>query len=566
MKAVARRPPRLVLVLFGLFFGGIPLVFMLPIAAAPVVTFFQSGAWESVPCVITHSAVAEQKNDTAFVAEVGYEYAFQGKTFTSQRVGIITGRTTGSHAAMKAVADRFPAGTRTSCLVNPAAPAEAMLERDFPWGAVGGCAFLLPFIGAGAGLVLWGAGAFSKKKETTPDGGVVGTNDNPFVRREPVPLARRKNAGRLIPFLFGVVFTGLGGAALFFGVQSYWKTWHSADWVETPCVIQRSEVKSRRSDDSTTYSVYVRFAYEWQGARHIGERYDFSTGSDSGSKSKYAAVKANPRGKKTVCYVNPRVPSEAVLVRSAGGLAWLPVLIGGVFSLFGVLALTLGFFAPGRKQVDPVAARTPAPLPMKTTPRRAFLFLLVFSIIWNGFVFFFLTQFLREQAVELFETVFFSVFVLVGIGVVGATLWTGLSVFGAKLAVVMRPVVYPGEAVPLTWRLEGNSGAVTALKLCLKCVEQFSVDDGKHRKSRENTLEEITLLDLRGPLTTATGELRLAVPLDVRVSSDPDEGAGLFQIEDGTVKISWHIRGEVRRKWRPKQVWQYRVILREREG
>jgi hypothetical protein len=337
----------------------------LPNSIKLVETYFQTARWEITPCVVIQSELLENKDAdlsseeeaNRFSVGFAYEYSVGDKKFTAQRIGTERPKISGKFAEIYRWKDRHPVGEVTTCIVNPDEPQDAFLERKFPWKAVGGCtAFFLTLV-LGIIGVFWSTGLFSriKRRRPIPPASVSGnpftTNTNP---QQPVPTARvSRKENQWILLVGGSFFCAFGIGVFCNAITTLSDVVESENWVETPCLILRSEVQSKisrgsRRGRSTTYAVYACYSYEWKGEKLISERYDFSPGSSSSQKTKYAAVKRYPKGKKTVCYVNPVAPLEAVLVRNSGGMGWIEFLSGSIFAITGIF-IFIAYFSSGRR-------------------------------------------------------------------------------------------------------------------------------------------------------------------------------------------------------------------------
>jgi len=96
-----------------------------------------------------------------------------------------------------------------------------------------------------------------------------------------------------------------------------------------PCTVLSSEVKAHHDPDviNDTYSVSILYGYEFNGHQFQADNYNvegFQNASSIGHDGKQAVVDRFPPGTRTVCYVNPAAPAEAVLNR---GLPFI-VLVG----------------------------------------------------------------------------------------------------------------------------------------------------------------------------------------------------------------------------------------------
>jgi hypothetical protein len=86
--------------------------------------------------------------------------------------------------------------------------------------------------------------------------------------------------GRVVGFLFGIPFFAAG--LLFFWIgalKPILKVVSSGEWPQVACVISESEVERHSGSDGTTYSVEIRFRYEYDGVSYEGGSYNFRKSS-----------------------------------------------------------------------------------------------------------------------------------------------------------------------------------------------------------------------------------------------------------------------------------------------
>ena len=76
------------------------------------------------------------------------------------------------------------------------------------------------------------------------------------------------------------------------------------DWPSVPCRILSSEVKRHSGDDGSTYSILIKYEYQYKGKQYTSDRYSFFTGSSSGREGKAKIVAQHPHEKK---YKSPAV-------------------------------------------------------------------------------------------------------------------------------------------------------------------------------------------------------------------------------------------------------------------
>ncbi|MES2995446.1 MAG: DUF3592 domain-containing protein [Verrucomicrobiota bacterium] len=113
-------------------------------------------SWPRIPCMITGSRIVERKHDAysreEFRHEISYSYTWQGVEHTGKNI-TLRGSPWSSHKA-KSVRSyaAWPAGARTTCLVDSKAPARAVLQPD---SLAPGYSIWFPalFVIGGAGII-----------------------------------------------------------------------------------------------------------------------------------------------------------------------------------------------------------------------------------------------------------------------------------------------------------------------------------------------------------------------------------------------------------------------------
>ncbi|HEY7863544.1 MAG TPA: DUF3592 domain-containing protein, partial [Thermoanaerobaculia bacterium] len=101
--------------------------------------FFRAGvkvyaarSWPQVSARVISSEVGSHRSDdsTTYSIDILYEYEVRGRTFRSKRYEFLGGSSSGYEGKAEVVA-RYPAGSETTCYVNPEDPTEAVLHRGF---------------------------------------------------------------------------------------------------------------------------------------------------------------------------------------------------------------------------------------------------------------------------------------------------------------------------------------------------------------------------------------------------------------------------------------------------
>jgi len=277
-----------------------------------------------INCVIESSRVEENPGaateNERFRVVFSYLYTVEGRERKGEvyREGYVG---SSDLASAQRLEESYPEGARTDCYVDPLHPENVALERKSLWG---GLVILLPLLIAGIGAVIlvlpW--------RSISP--AVDGLRE----------IEVGRPTGELLRALFFGLFLLVGlGLSVLFG-EPVLRTITARSWPEVPCTILYSAVRSHPDADGTpTYSVEAVYEYEIDGRPYKSSRYRFLGGSTSGHEDKDAAVAALPAGRRTVCFVNPKDPHNAVLDRSFGGwvfllllpLAFLAVGLGGLY-------------------------------------------------------------------------------------------------------------------------------------------------------------------------------------------------------------------------------------------
>ncbi|HUP43527.1 MAG TPA: DUF3592 domain-containing protein [Thermoanaerobaculia bacterium] len=386
------------------------------------------------------------------------------------------------------------------------------------------------------------------------------------------PVARRETPGKSLGCVvgfFGIfLLAGLGFSAVF--AVPLWRNLQARSWPEAPCEVLESRVASHAGDDGDTYSVEVRYRYRVDGRDHVSERYDFFPGSTSGYEGKARVVERLPPGTRTVCYVDPADPTEAVLDRSFTAeylFGLLPLAFVGVGA--GGIVLTLvgarrgkARRAAGRPEWLPEPSGEPAAkaagarhglsvpsagdaaplvLEAKMSPLGRLVGTTLVALFWNGIVGVFLWQLWqgwREGSFDGCVAVFLVPFVLVGVLLLAGIPYQVLALFNPRPRLVLTPGrLELGGSAELSWRFRGWPGRIRRLRLTLEGVEEASWSGGKSRRTARETFASYDLLDTRLPIEIAGGSIQVWAP---------PETMHTFEAADNRVLWTLKLHGEIR--------------------
>ena len=366
--------------------------------------------------------------------------------------------------------------------------------------------------------------------------------------RDPSPQAvsrqaqRRATSGRGCLVLFALVFVGAGCACVhFLTIRPAWKSLTSSDWRGVPCVIVSSEVEENEGEDGPTYSVKIVYDYRFAGRSYQSDRYGFIKVASSGYSGKKTIVDRYPPGSEHTCYVNPRNPSEAVLVRKLTA----DMLLG----LFGLLFISAGgamvwaaFRAVGEqvdssrqlarfRRVSEFAGPWPreesfpsdasvGPVILKTGKSRVATLVTAgfFALFWNGivsiFVGFVVAGFRRGDP-EWFLTVFITPFVLVGLALLVFVLHSLLALFNPHPTLTLdKRDIALGDSLTVSWRFSGQTGSIQRLAILLAGIEQAEYRRGTSTYTDKETFAQIRVVDTINPLEVPAGSATITIPAD----------------------------------------------------
>jgi len=489
--------------------------------------------WNKTDCQITSSTIKEVPRDGGYDYQliVGYQYhgplaAQNNPEADNQYHGTVVQpdyQGSSDYRDAQRLLDAYPVHAHVPCLVKPDDPTQAVLRAGNAWI---GLVILFPLIFVAIGLA-----------------GMIA----PWWRRRRLPISQAQKSAR-----GGVVFGGLFfliglGFLVFKTVPDVAHIQQSRTWPTTRCVIAHSGVRSH-SGKSTTYSIDVLFRYEFNGKKYASSHYDFSTSSDSGYQSKQDTVRKIPAKAKTTCYVNPADPTVAVLNRSGDVIleTIFPLAFGGFGLLFMILSLratkrSAAAITPlpanVRGNISLAAARGPVALKPRSTPIGAFIGVLIFTLFWNGFLYFFFLvgvgrQWHQPGHVDLCSTLFLIPFVLVGLVMIVVTFVAFLKLFNPTVAITLTPgAVLPGQSIQVKWHFDGRYDRLDRLLIEAICQRQLTTGSGKGRSTSTTELLKIPVLETAKALEIPAGKTTFAIPAEVKPS-----------LEIGDDKILWSVR------------------------
>lgn len=502
--------------------------------------------WKKVPCRIVSSEVRERSDcEKPFVFSVGYEYSFGGRTHkgSAYKWGYCGSE---KYSQAQNLVQKFPPRHSTYCFVNPKRPGQVVLKRK---SALVGLMVFFPLI-----FVLVGAGGiyFVWRKQPPPETRPIATQ----------AIRTRGRSKYAVAAFFGV-FAIVGLAILYpLGIRPISKTIDAESWVATPCKVLRAEVKSHDGEDGTTYSVYILYAYEFDGRTYKCDRYDFVGGSSSGYRGKARVVAGYEAAANPVCYVNPQRPSEATLKRG-----WHPKLLLALFPLPFVLIGVVGAVQTlrGKKLLPTTEARSWIPqeraaprtdlsilratdddgavvLRPKYTARAKLVGAILIAAFWNGIVSLFLAEFVgsfRRGRPDWLQGLVMLPFVAIGLGLVALVVYQLLATFNPRPTLKLSSARIPlGGVAELQWSFSGRTNRIGQFTVTLRGIEQATYRRGTNTHTDRSTFYEMELYKTSDTSEIGSGQVGLIVPSDTMHS---------FEAENNQIVWNLDIHGDIRR-------------------
>ncbi len=198
------------LVLFGGVFFVVGLVVTWFLLVRPVEKLLEARGWRETPCEVVSSRVQSHPGDdgTTYSVAIVYRYEVDGVEHTGNRYDFLGGSSSGYDGKAEVV-DRYPAGRRTVCFVNPEDPTDSVLERGWRARYLLGL-FPLLFVAAGLGIMVWGGGQRPPLPGTRPVAGAEEAAASPSVgpaelKTKASPLAKFLGAVAIAAFWNGIV-------------------------------------------------------------------------------------------------------------------------------------------------------------------------------------------------------------------------------------------------------------------------------------------------------------------------------------------------------------------------
>jgi hypothetical protein len=303
-------------------------------------------------------------------------------------------------------------------------------------------------------------------------------------------------AGAFFLMLFGSLFLAGGIVAAALTLRGLERAQDVKGWRQAPATIQTCELaRHRGSKGGCTYEVKATYRYEVDGVSHTGDRVWLGSGSDNIGDFHQRAYAELQRGRDgvepTVCWVNPRDPADAVLIRKprlellffyqlfvlAFGGAGLGVVLAGLVALFQPSAPKQAFEGgTGQLRMRGASSHRVAA---------------ALALAWNGYVGWFLWRAWQVAAPEPLPW-WFWLFALTGAipAAIAFYLVGRMRKFGVSVLEMSPLPGVLGGPVGGTIRIPAAVVTEAGFTVKLQCVHQYTTGSGKHRSTHRDVLWE----------------------------------------------------------------------------
>ena len=321
-------------------------------------------------------------------------------------------------------------------------------------------------------------------------------------------LANKKKSGSGSGCLtiFGSVFLIAGLAVGFFALKNLTASLQAKSWQPVQAMILSANLKVNRGDDSTTYKATGKFSYQYQGSSYTSEKLFFGGGSDNIGSFHQDLVRemnnSQARNQTMQAWVNPKRPSEAVLIRDVRwgmfGFMIFPLLFGGVGG--GII-----YWGRHAKKVNSKELEYQELYPqqpwmwkeewhdnvIKSSNKTLLWMSVIFATIWcliSAPILFIIPNEILDK--KNYLALIALLFPLIGIGLVSWAIrnYFQWKKFGASELQLSEMPAYLGRTIRGNLHIPAELTQQDECKVVVECVHKYTSGSGDNRSTRENIL------------------------------------------------------------------------------
>ena len=459
-----------------------------------IVTELATRTWHAVDCTIKSSDIIEK---SPYTFAVVYAYVVDGQSYTGTTYYPNYAGSEDYYQAQK-ILDQFPAGATTKCFVNPRDVQQSSLRQRSLWMAF---QVLLPLI-----FVVVGAGGMYLAWRKTP------------LPRSNIELRNTRFLGGIICGIFFAIGVGMQGAFL----PTLARGHAGQSWPQTSCVIASSSVQSHYSSKSSSYNVAVLFHYTFDGKKYASSRYSLKDVGTSDRAALQRIADSLPKGKETVCYVNPLDPADAVLERSYGSAALLAGIMSLAFMLLGGVGLGAVLHAARNdhrfRMEEHMAAgpRKPADLKAANPAGHVCAGAWIMALLWNGLMACFICVMVSQWhggSLWTMPNMIVAALTIWGIWILVKAFWLLRTLIHPNplLHLGEHPIL-PGEQEETRWEFAGSWQQIQRLKLTVSGYLLLAPVIKPPELEHEPPFWSLDLINTARPMEIRAGRCNFTIP------------------------------------------------------
>ncbi|NMC62119.1 MAG: DUF3592 domain-containing protein [SAR324 cluster bacterium] len=293
------------------------------------------------------------------------------------------------------------------------------------------------------------------------------------------------------------------------------------------CKVISSKVSYDPGDGESgpTYGIDILYSYMVEGKEYQSNKYYIVDSASSGELSKRKIVDNYPPGNEFTCFVNPKDPSQAVVVPGFNllallGLLPLSLLFLGIwlFALSNKTPKDASEFEGAAKKVKLVTQSSKVFAPETARKQKAWILFFV-ALFWNGIVSIFLVFFIKNRlsgSESLALLLFLSIFILVGFILIYSFVHSLLALKNPLIILTLAkyPIVL-GDLMRLRVQVQGDATKLEKLSIEIEGKEEAKYRRGTSTYTDTNIFYRKLLKETKNQVEMRMSELTLEIPFDL---------------------------------------------------
>ena len=329
----------------------------------------------------------------------------------------------------------------------------------------------------------------------------------------------------------------------------------SLGWIVTPCRVTQSTLKEtpKNKDSLIEYTPTIQYEYQFNNQAYSSTRVWFGSPSTRIRKDASEIVMQYSAGENYECYVQPSLPTEAVLVRKINPVQGYGVIIGFILTGIGLMMLVThiaylisivyrGIVGKTASEINmelamanaacPIESGEPdEPLVIKASESRVAVAvgLWIFGLFWNGITWAIALGTLGKQNWGPFF--FLAIFILLGLAILIAAIYATLQIFNPRpILVCSQRDIYPGSEFELSWMFKGNVHRIQHLEIVLEGIEEAKYREGTNTRTDKATFFKQQLVASEEADKIAQGFELISIPVATMHSFKSTNNSFTWQI------------------------------------